>query len=89
MEEPPPNLLSIRWVPYNLMREMYLKHHTFRKWLTHPATPYGKMEIEAKLCGLTSYLNDKEIIHIPHNMLDYNAIPELKEIFEDVMANKQ
>ena len=88
MADLPPNLLTIRWMPYNLMRNLYLQHHTLRKWLTHKATPTGKMEIEALLCGLKAYLNDKQITEPPKQMLDYNAIPKLLEMIQDVVDDR-
>lgn len=83
--EYPPNLLSIRNVPYHIMPEMYLRHKNFKVWLSHSgACGPSIMNYEAYLMGLKSYFNDEEVTMVPKENQMEVAIPRLHQILKNL-----
>ena len=84
MEDMPENVLSVRSVPYDCMRQLYYNHKKSMKWVSHKATPFSKMDVEAMLCGCRAYSNGAEIKKFPDTMLDSWAIPELIRMLKNI-----
>lgn len=80
------NLLSVRYVPPQLMGFYYLMHQEYRGYFHRDEDTIGKMACEALYLGLDTYANDRQIKSIPLYMLPHVALASLDELLKAIVG---